>query len=167
MINGLSKGFFGSSWGLRQGDLLSPFLFTLVDDAFNALMVIAENKGIIKGFESSVEHLSVSHLHFADDTVCFVDVGLEQVTNIKTILVMYECISGLKVNLSKSCMAEIGVGDISLSIHANIIGCKTVNWPLNYLGMPLGGNPRVLSFGIRWWKEFRKNWLGGKNLISL
>lgn len=59
---------------------------------------------------------------------------------------MYECISGLKVNLSKSCMAGIGVSEVSLSNHVDIIGCKTKAWPLKYLGMPLGGNPRAFSF---------------------
>lgn len=55
MINGSSKGFFDSSRRRRQGDPLSPFLLTLIANAFSALMTIARANGIIKGFESSLD----------------------------------------------------------------------------------------------------------------
>lgn len=41
LINGISKGFFNSSQGIRQGDALSPFLFTLVANVVSALMMKA------------------------------------------------------------------------------------------------------------------------------
>lgn len=50
MINGSSKGFFSSSRGIRQGDPLSHFLFTLVADAFSALMAKVMDCSIIRGF---------------------------------------------------------------------------------------------------------------------
>lgn len=62
MINGASKGFFPSSRGIRQGDHLSPFLFTLVANGFSALMSKPIDAGLIKGFKSSQMGLSVSHL---------------------------------------------------------------------------------------------------------
>lgn len=74
------------------------------------------------------------------------DVGLKQVANLKNIMLMYECILGLKVNLSKSCMAGVGMDEASLSNQADIIGSKAESWPLKYLGMPLGENPHALSF---------------------
>lgn len=124
LINGMSKGFFCSSRGLRQGDPLSPFLFMLVANVFSALMSITDEKCIINGFEASEDGPSVSHLQFVDDTICFVDADIEQVTNLQIILKMYECISGLKVNLSKSCTVEVGVNGDMFSIHVNTIGCK-------------------------------------------
>lgn len=77
MINGSSKGFFSSSRGLRQGNPLFSFLFTLVADAFSALMSIADVKGIIDGFETSREGPTMSYLQFADDTICLVDASLK------------------------------------------------------------------------------------------
>lgn len=50
MLNGVSKGFFGSSCGLKQGDPLSPFLFTLVANALSALMNKAMEVSLIEGF---------------------------------------------------------------------------------------------------------------------
>lgn len=139
-------------------------------DAFSALMARAEEAGIIDGFKASVGAQTVSHLQFVDDTLCFVEAGAEQVFNLKTILDIYECISSLKVNLLKSCMAGIGVDGMMLSNHARVIECKLVDWPLKYLGMTLGGNPWSISFFLRpsSGKEFTKSWRGWKkSYISL
>lgn len=65
---------------------------------------------------------------------------------LKVILQIFECISGFKVNLSKSSIAGIGVEDSLMTSFAGLLGCKVENWPLSYLGMPLGGNPQSLSF---------------------
>lgn len=61
-LNGASKGFFGSSRGLRQSNLLSPFLFTMVADSFSALMSKALDNSIIKGFRIGSEGVQVTHL---------------------------------------------------------------------------------------------------------
>lgn len=71
MLNGSSKGFFKSSCGLRLGDLLSLFLFTLVAYSFNGLISKALATSLIEGFRIGSEGFSISHLHFADDTICF------------------------------------------------------------------------------------------------
>lgn len=72
MINGVSKGFFSSSRRLRQGDPLSPYLFTLVADAFSALMNRAVSSSLLKGLCVGRNGDKVSHLQFADDTICFI-----------------------------------------------------------------------------------------------
>lgn len=50
LLNGTSKGFFSSPPDIRQGDLLSHFLFTLVEDAFSALMAKALSNSLIEEF---------------------------------------------------------------------------------------------------------------------
>lgn len=71
LINDTSKGYFSSSRGIRQGDPLSPFLFTLVADEFSALMGKVVDRFIIKGFLEGEDGPFISHLQFADNTLCF------------------------------------------------------------------------------------------------
>lgn len=145
MIDGSSKGFFPFFRGLRQRDHLSSFLFMLVTDGFSALMSKARENCLIRGFEFHVNGTSASHLQFAYDTICFVNASMDQITNLKTISKIFEVISGLKVNIEKSSIAGIGMDGSALSSFVGNFGYKIESWPMKYLGMPLKGNPRVLS----------------------
>lgn len=62
LINGTSKGFFVAKKGLRQGDPLSPFLFTVVVDTLSKLIMRAEERNLTKGFGVENGQTSVSHL---------------------------------------------------------------------------------------------------------
>jgi hypothetical protein len=50
LINGSLCGFFGSSWGLRQGDPLSPFLFVLVMHTLGRMLARAIVGGFLSDF---------------------------------------------------------------------------------------------------------------------
>lgn len=78
--------------------------------------------------------------------MCFLKVDASQVRWLKDILKIFETISGLKINLSKTSTAGIEVrGNVLLQI-GQIPRCKVVDWPLKYLDLPLGGAHRSLSF---------------------
>lgn len=84
-------------------------------------------------------------MQFADDILCFIKVEESLGLNLKYLLLIFETILGLKVNLSKSSMDGIGVG-MQETIFARLFGCKVEAWPLKYLGLLLSGFPRSLSF---------------------
>ncbi|RVW28029.1 hypothetical protein CK203_111273 [Vitis vinifera] len=55
-------------------------------------------------------------------------------------------IFGLKVNLDKSNIYGINLNQNHLSRLAELLDCKASGWPILYLGLPLGGNPKACGF---------------------
>lgn len=62
IMNGTPKGFFQASQGLRQGDAVSPFLFTLAIDSLSQIIIMAESKGLFRGFQVGSHKVKVSQL---------------------------------------------------------------------------------------------------------
>jgi len=61
-------------------------------------------------------------------------------------LLIFQAISGLKVNLFKSSMVGVSVEESSVSSFVEVMGYSVGNWSISYLRMPLGGNPITISF---------------------
>lgn len=100
-MNGESHGFFRAEKGLRQGDPLSPYLFTLVMQVLSIIIKkrIAEegNLNII-----TTEKLKISHLCFADDLFLFSHGDPWSVQILKDSLDEFGAASGLWPNAQKS-----------------------------------------------------------------
>jgi len=62
------------------------------------------------------------------------------------ILFLFEPLSGLKVNFSKSLLVGVNVATSWLSEVAVVLNCKVGSIPFVYLGLPISGNARHLSF---------------------
>ncbi|KAI8538976.1 hypothetical protein RHMOL_Rhmol09G0145100 [Rhododendron molle] len=60
-----------------------------------------------------------------------------EVGYLRCVLLCFEAISGLKVNLRKSEMIPIGAAD-DICALAQILGCRVASLPTEYLGLPLG-----------------------------
>ena len=78
LVNGNAKGWVKAFIGPRQGDPLSPFLFTIVVDVLSRLIVRAKEKGVFEGFLVDKDRTRVSYLQFADDTIFFSRASLEE-----------------------------------------------------------------------------------------
>lgn len=101
LVNGSPTAKFLMDKGLRQGDSLSPFLFTLVTEGLALLGKNAVALGAFVGFKlgTAVElHL----LQFADDTVLIGEPSWSNLWSIKAILHGFKLVSGLSINLCKS-----------------------------------------------------------------
>ena len=88
----------------------------------------------------------VTHLQFADDTILFANPREEELQTLKSLLLVFGQISGLKVNLDKSNLFGINLDQNHLSRLALLLDCKASDWPILYLGLPLGGNPTACGF---------------------
>ena len=116
LVNGSPTDFFSASRCLRQGDPLSPLLFLLVMEVFSRMIEAASNAGLISGFSlsrpgSDVVEMKISHLLFADHTIVFCDNDCEQIVNLRCILIWFQAVSGLRINLAKSSILSVGFVD--------------------------------------------------------
>ena len=146
LINERPRRKFKGLKGLRQGDPLSPFLFTLVADGLSRLMEKATETGFVKGCQVGRENVLISHLQFANDTLFFLEQGGSSFRNLLTVVGLFCSVSGLKINMAKSTLLEMGVDEDSITSLAESVGCEVGAWPITYLGMRLGGNPCSRSF---------------------
>ena len=71
LINGEPKGMITPTRGIRQGGLLSPFLFLLCTEGLHALINNAANFGEITRFSLCRKGPKLTHLLFADDSLLF------------------------------------------------------------------------------------------------
>ena len=154
MINGSPCGLFQCSKGLRQGDPLSPYLFVIVMESFSQLMKQAVDGGFLSTFRVGGygrEGVIVSHLLFSDDTLVFVKDDQNQLTFLCWLLMWFEAMSGLKINLEKSELIPLGRVENAEMLVAEL-GCKVGRLPSTYLGLPLGARYK----SVRVWDGVEK-----------
>ena len=102
LVNGRSCGFFKAGWGLRQGCLLSPYLFILTSEMLSRLFISYKSSGLYSGIKINRYAPSISHLMFADDLFLFGKGTDEAVVVVKEILDKYARWSGQCINFHKS-----------------------------------------------------------------
>ncbi|GAU25874.1 hypothetical protein TSUD_164150 [Trifolium subterraneum] len=147
LVNGSPTDEFPLERGLRQGDILSPFLFLLAVEGLHVLMEAMETHNLFYGYMvDKGTPISVSHLQFADDTLLMGTKSWVNVRALRAVLVLFETMSGLKVNFNKSMLVGVNIPDSWLGEAASALGCRVGNIPFLYLGLPIGGDPRRLSF---------------------
>jgi hypothetical protein len=154
LVNGSPNGYFGSSRGVRQGDPISPFLFDLVMEVFSRMIGAITSRGLISGFSvgsTDQNRVVVSHLLFADDTLVFCGADVRQIRHIGALLVCFEAVSGLKVNLPKSALVPVGPVDVIEQL-AGYLGCGISSLPMKYLGLQLGASFKLKTM----WAELEE-----------
>jgi hypothetical protein len=64
----------------------------------------------------------------------------------RAVLLLFEEISGLKVNFNKSMLTGVNISESWLSEAALVMNCRKGTIPFVYLGLPIGGDPQKLCF---------------------
>jgi hypothetical protein len=147
LVNGSPTGEFPFQRGLRQGDSLSPFLFLLAAEGLDVLMTAMVERNMFTGYRvGNQDPVMVSHLQFADDTLLLGEKSWANVRALRSVLVLFELMSGLKVNFHKSMLVGVNISESWLHEAASALRCRVGKVPFLYLGLPIGGDPRRLGF---------------------
>ncbi|CAJ2657379.1 unnamed protein product [Trifolium pratense] len=126
---------------VENGSLIKPFTEAEVKSA----AMVARN--LFQGYSFGEQGMvSVSHLQFADDTLLLGVKSWANVRALRVVLVLFETMSGLKVNFNKSMLVGVNISDSWLGEAASVLCCKVGKIPFLYLGLQIGGDPRRLSF---------------------
>ncbi|RVW12312.1 Transposon TX1 uncharacterized 149 kDa protein [Vitis vinifera] len=122
----------------------------------------------VKG--TSEEGVRISHLLFVDDTLVFCQASQDHLTYLSWLLMWFEVMSRLRINLEKSELIPIGrvenIDDLALDF-----GCRVGSLPSTYLGLPLSAPFKSVTVwdGVeerfrrrkRGWPIFGTPWLRG------
>ncbi|XP_077226476.1 uncharacterized protein LOC143859710 [Tasmannia lanceolata] len=135
LVNGSPQGFFTSSNGLRQGDPLSPFLFSI---SMEMLSVLLENASSSNALSTPFVQgsLAITHLLFADDLMIFAKGSTRNASILYSCLSLFHKVSGMEANPFKS---EIFFRGTILRDKLEILktlGFKEGTLPIRYLGLP-------------------------------
>jgi hypothetical protein len=145
LVNGSPTEEINIQRGLKQGDPLAPFLFILVAEGLGGLMRRAVELQRFTGFQVGSGGVMVSHLQYADDTLCIGEATEENLWVLKSILRGFEMVSGLKVNFWKSSFMGVNVSHEFLNLASTFLNCRVGSIPFTYLGLPVGANPRRIA----------------------
>ena len=135
-----ASAYFTSHKGVRQGDPLSPILFKIVADCLARMVRKAQRNNLICGLADNLIDKGVAILQYVDDTIVCVKDNIDIARNMKLLLYLYEIMSSLKINFTKSEVLLINGDDEKYMQYAELFNCKIGRFPIKYLGVPVSPN---------------------------
>ncbi|GKB63767.1 RNA-directed DNA polymerase, eukaryota, reverse transcriptase zinc-binding domain protein [Tanacetum coccineum] len=136
-VNGDLRGFFKGKRGLRQGDPLSSYLFTLIMEVLN--LIIKRNIVANPHFKYhwKCKDLKITHLCFADDLMLFCHDDSKSVSVLKNSLNEFGSVSGLFPSFPKSTMFFGNVRETCRTKILEVMPFIEGKLPIRHLGVPL------------------------------
>lgn len=142
LINGSPDSYVRYQRGLRQGDPLSLLLFVLVTDVLCSMFSNALCAKILVGVLLG-DYRIRCNLYYADDLLVLATGGLEDLRIVKLILYVFEGLTGLVTNFSKTCLFSSSLGILPDPAASATLNCERGLLPVTYLSIPIvGRRPR-------------------------
>ncbi|CAH9085655.1 unnamed protein product [Cuscuta epithymum] len=124
--------------GLRQRDLISPYLFILAMERLSHLISREVDADRWKPIRVGKPGISISHLFFADDLMLFGTASREQIEVMMQIMETFSFRSGLEINKDKSRVyLSPNIDGGTRSSLQNLSGIKPTTYLGKYLGAPI------------------------------
>lgn len=136
-VNGESHGYFKSGRGLRQGDPISPYLFTMVMEVLTLILQRNISQSGVFKYHQGCEVLKITSLCFADDFMILSNGDADSIMIIKQALDEFSEYSGLHPNLGKSTLFYSNISEEVKKSILEILPFTVGSLPVKYLGVPL------------------------------
>ncbi|GKC52346.1 hypothetical protein Tco_1075091 [Tanacetum coccineum] len=136
-INGNIHGYFKGKRGLRQGDPLSPYLFTLVMEILTLILKRRVYMSDSFRFHHHCEEIQLINVCFVDDLFIFARGDIESSRVIIDDLEEFKLTSGLVPSIPKSMAYFCNVLPHTKNAILNIMLFSEGELPVKYLGVPL------------------------------
>lgn len=114
---------------------MSPLLFILAMEPLNKLLDLATANGHLTPIAHRCAKLRISM--YADDAAIFLNLVMEEVRELASLLSTFGRASGLVVNVNKSACFPIRCEDLDVPQIMHFFNCPIKNFPCTYLGLPL------------------------------
>lgn len=136
IVNGSPCGYIHHCHGLRQKDLILPYLFLLYAEGLSALIDQCHDDGVVQGIFICRGAPPIHHSFFVDDCLLFGRATKEDCFEIKLILNYYKRALGQQANLSKSAVCFSWNITRGQQDHlASLLGIDPVDRHVKYLSI--------------------------------
>ena len=140
IINGIPTGFFKAQGVYNKEIRYPPIFFVLGIEVYSILIDKATRGGYLASYNFRNifgDVANISHLLFADDSLVFYKDSKDEMLYLSWILLYFEALSGLRINLDKSVILIVGIVENFNQLSCEL-GCRIGSLPSSYLGLPLG-----------------------------
>lgn len=162
LVNSSPTDEFPISRGVRQGDLLSPFLVILAMEGLNIAIKSACESSLFHGVKLPRDWPFISHMLYTNDAIFAGDWNCESIKNLSRILKCFHIYCDLKVNFFKSLIFRVGTSNAKLCETARVLGCLEGSFPYTFLGVPVVSNMSLKKSGSRFLIDFTLSYRDGK-----
>lgn len=141
------------SRGLRHGDPLSLYIFTICAEGLSSLIHHYDKAGLLHRVRVARGAPCITHLFLVDDCFLFFKTSVQEAHLMKSILSMYGVVSGQKVNYNKSSISfSMNVRDVVVHQICELLGVTATVDHGTYLGLPSSIGRRKLD-ALRYIKD--------------
>lgn len=162
LLNGQSYGFISPERGLKQGDLLSHFLFVLCPEGLTHMLNQAASRRDLNGIQFNLDGPEIHHMFFADANLFLYKADIYQCQIFQDLLHKYGEATRQVINLLKSSLT-FGK-NISLNLKEHIqskIHIYSEGGAGTYLGLPecfSGSKVEMLAYIQEKMKGMMSSW---------